>query len=392
MKNNFAIRKRQVESILYLMITFLPLSSIANYFHNRIEFTYLYTISSIITLYIFYKYKKKKQISKIAKQILILLYIIFFSFLILGDQRSFDIFWVLTLPLIVVTIENYKNLKKWLYLFLFLLILSLVLSYLDLEIISYDSFALWSLLWAGIFISYMSYDYKRNQNDLKKQIKEYQNNLEKKVEKATEKILDLNTDLEETQKEIIQRLGTLGEYRSNETGAHVYRVGLYSKKLALLAGLDEHTAEQLNLTAPLHDIGKVGIEDSILNKAGKLTNQEFTIMKAHSKIGAAILSNSKKPLIQMACEIAGGHHEKWDGSGYPRGLKKEEIPLSARIVAIADVFDALFSKRVYKEKWNLTEIENFFKENSSFHFDPKLCDLFLQNIDQFRNIYNENPN
>tara|TARA_B100001063_G_scaffold165010_1_gene153929 strand:- start:9843 stop:10433 length:591 start_codon:yes stop_codon:yes gene_type:complete len=196
MKNNFAIRKRQVESILYLMITFLPLSSIANYFHNRIEFTYLYTISSIITLYIFYKYKKKKQISKIAKQILILLYIIFFSFLILGDQRSFDIFWVLTLPLIVVTIENYKNLKKWLYLFLFLLILSLVLSYLDLEIISYDSFALWSLLWAG---------------------------------------------------------------------------------------LDEHTAEQLNLTAPLHDIGKVGIEDSILNKPGKLTNQEFTIMKAHSK-------------------------------------------------------------------------------------------------------------
>lgn len=289
-----------------------------------------------------------------------------------------------------VMIDKYKNIKKWLILFLSLLFLSLILTYSNLEMINYDSFALWSLLWAGIFMSYMSYDYKRTQSILRKEILKYQNNLEIKVAKATKEILDLNKDLEETQKEIIQRLGTLGEFRSNETGTHVVRVGLYSKKLALLYGFDEERAEQLNITAPLHDIGKVGIEDSILNKPGKLTDEEFTIMKAHSKIGESILANSDKPLIKMAYEIAGSHHEKFDGSGYPRGLKADEIPITARIVAIADVFDALCSKRVYKEAWTQKAIKDFFKENSGTHFDPELISLFLDNIDGFLEINSQN--
>ena len=390
MKNEFVIRTKQISNILYLMLIFLPLSSIANYYNERIEFTYLYLISAIITIYIFVEHKKNKNIDKIAKYILSLLYIIFFSFLFLGEQLTFDIFWVLVLPMVAVMIDKYKNIKKWLLLFLFLLFLSLGLSYTNFEIINYDSFALWSLVWAGIFMSYMSYDYKKTQNTLRKEIEKYQNNLKEKVKKATKEILDLNQDLEETQKEIIQRLGTLGEYRSNETGAHVVRVGLYSKKLALLYGVEEEIAEQLNLTAPLHDIGKVGIEDSILNKPGKLTDEEFIIMKAHSKIGESILAKSNKPLIQMAYEIAGGHHEKYDGSGYPRGLKAKQIPLSARIVAIADVFDALCSKRVYKSAWSIKEIKEFFRENSGTHFDPELTSLFLENIDDFFQINKQN--
>ena len=390
MKNEFVIREKQISNILYLMLIFLPLSSIANYYNNRIEFTYLYLISTLVTIYIFIKHRKKTNINITSKYVLFLLYIIFFSFLFLGEQLTFDIFWVLVLPMVAVMIERYKNLSKWLYLFLFLLIFALALSYTKIEIVNYDSFALWSLLWAGILMSYMAYDYKKTQTVLRKELEKYQNNLETRVKDATKEILALNQDLEETQKEIIQRLGTLGEFRSNETGAHVVRVGLYSKKLALLYGLDEEIAEQLNLTAPLHDIGKVGIEDSILNKPGKLSDEEFTIMKAHSRIGESILAKSNKPLIQMAYEIAGGHHEKYDGSGYPRGLKGDEIPLSARIVAIADVFDALCSKRVYKSAWSIKEIEEFFRENSASHFDPELTSLFLENIDDFFKINQEN--
>ena len=384
------VREKQTLNILYLMLIFLPLSSLANYLNNRVEFTYLYLISTLLTIYIFYGYKKKNRNNKTSAYILSLLYTIFFSFLFLGEQNTFDIFWVLVLPMLSVMIDKYKNIKKWLILFLSLLFLSLLLTYSNLEMINYDSFALWSLLWAGIFMSYMSYDYKRTQNILRKEILKYQNNLEVKVAKATKEILDLNKDLEETQKEIIQRLGTLGEFRSNETGTHVVRVGLYSKKLALLYGFDEERAEQLNITAPLHDIGKVGIEDSILNKPGKLTDEEFTIMKAHSKIGESILANSDKPLIKMAYEIAGSHHEKFDGSGYPRGLKADEIPITARIVAIADVFDALCSKRVYKEAWTQKAIKDFFKENSGTHFDPELISLFLDNIDGFLEINSQN--
>jgi len=370
------------------MILFLPLSSIANYFNDRPQFTLLYSIASIFTVILFFNLKKINNNNKVAKYMLLLLFTIFFSFLFLGNQNSFDIFWVLVLPLVTIMIESYKNTKKWLIGFIVLLLISLIISYTKL--VNYDSFAIWSLLWAGIFVSYMSFHYKKSQNILENEIYDYQKNLEKKVDIATKEIQILNNDLEETQKEIIQRLGTLGEFRSNETGAHVIRVGLYSKKLALLYGLSEELSEQINLTAPLHDIGKVGIEDSILNKPAKLTQEEYETMKKHTSIGELILSNSNKPLIQMACEIASGHHEKYDGSGYPKGLKGEFIPLSARIVAIADVFDALYSKRVYKKSWSKEDIKDYFIENKAVHFDPELVTLFLDNFDEFVNIYDKN--
>ncbi len=388
MENQEKIRGQEIRSILFLMILFLPLSSIANYFNDRPQFTLLYSIASIFTVILFFNLKKINNNNKVAKYMLLLLFTIFFSFLFLGNQNSFDIFWVLVLPLVTIMIESYKNTKKWLIGFIVLLLISLIISYTKL--VNYDSFAIWSLLWAGIFVSYMSFHYKKSQNILENEIYDYQKNLEKKVDIATKEIQILNNDLEETQKEIIQRLGTLGEFRSNETGAHVIRVGLYSKKLALLYGLSEELSEQINLTAPLHDIGKVGIEDSILNKPAKLTQEEYETMKKHASIGELILSNSNKPLIQMACEIASGHHEKYDGSGYPKGLKGEFIPLSARIVAIADVFDALYSKRVYKKSWSKEDIKDYFMENKAVHFDPELVTLFLDNFDEFVNIYDKN--
>ncbi len=388
MENQEKIRGQEIRSILFLMILFLPLSSIANYFNDRPQFTLLYSIASIFTVILFFNLKKINNNNKVAKYMLLILFTIFFSFLFLGNQNSFDIFWVLVLPLVTIMIESYKNTKKWLIGFIVLLLISLIISYTKL--VNYDSFAIWSLLWAGIFVSYMSFHYKKSQNILENEIYDYQKNLEKKVDIATKEIQILNNDLEETQKEIIQRLGTLGEFRSNETGAHVIRVGLYSKKLALLYGLSEELSEQINLTAPLHDIGKVGIEDSILNKPAKLTQEEYETMKKHASIGELILSNSNKPLIQMACEIASGHHEKYDGSGYPKGLKGEFIPLSARIVAIADVFDALYSKRVYKKSWSKEDIKDYFMENKAVHFDPELVTLFLDNFDEFVNIYDKN--
>ncbi len=135
--------------------------------------------------------------------------------------------------------------------------------------------------------------------------------------------------------------------------------------------------------APMHDIGKIAIPEEILNKPGKLTPEEFDIMKTHATAGYSLLCKSEKRMIVAAAEVAYGHHEKWDGTGYPRGLSGEDIPLYARIVAIADVFDALGNDRCYKKAWELPQILEFFKEQRGKHFDPRLMEIFLQNVDLF---------
>lgn len=197
------------------------------------------------------------------------------------------------------------------------------------------------------------------------------------------KMVELNQEIEETQKEIIYAMGEIGETRSKETGNHVKRVALYSEKLALLYGLDTQTANKLKMASPMHDIGKVGIEDAILNAPRKLNEAEFEIMKTHAQLGYNMLKYSNKPILQAAAIVAGEHHEKWDGSGYPRGLKEEEIHIFGRITAVADVFDALGSERVYKKAWKIEDIVNLFKEQSGKHFEPKLVTLLLENLDTF---------
>ena len=196
-------------------------------------------------------------------------------------------------------------------------------------------------------------------------------------------LMELNEAIEETQREVIYAMGEIGETRSKETGHHVKRVALYSKELALLYGLSEEEANKLHMASPMHDIGKVGIQDAILNAPRKLDADEFEIMKTHAKLGYDMLKHSNKPILQAAAIVASEHHEKWDGSGYPNATKGENIHIYGRITAIADVFDALGSDRVYKKAWSLEDILELFENEKGKHFDPKLVELFLNNLNRF---------
>lgn len=199
----------------------------------------------------------------------------------------------------------------------------------------------------------------------------------------------LYNEIEETQKEILFIMGEIGESRSEETGNHVKRVAQYSYILALASGLSEEQAELLKIASPMHDIGKVGIPDAILQKPAKLTNEEFEFMKTHTTIGYSLLKNSKRRIIKTAAIIAHQHHEKWDGTGYPQGLKGEEIHLFARITAIADVFDALSSERAYKKAWELDRIIQLFQEEKGKQFDPHLVDIFLEQLPEILQVKNK---
>lgn len=200
-------------------------------------------------------------------------------------------------------------------------------------------------------------------------------------------------DVIDTQKEVVYTMGAIGESRSKETGNHVKRVANYSYTLAILAGISEEDAELLKLASPMHDIGKVGIPDSILNKPGKLTVDEFKVMMTHSELGYEMLKNSKREILKTSAIVAYEHHEKWDGSGYPRALKGEDIHIYGRITAICDVFDALGSDRCYKKAWELDKILDLLRDGRAQHFDPTLIDLFLNNLNLFletRDKYKDN--
>ncbi|MEI8658347.1 HD domain-containing phosphohydrolase [Vibrio sp. Hal054] len=186
--------------------------------------------------------------------------------------------------------------------------------------------------------------------------------------------------LRETQIDLIQRLGRAAEYKDNETGMHVQRMSHYTKILAMALGMEEDHAEELRMATTMHDIGKIGIPDSILLKPGKLDEQEFAEMKKHVVIGGNILSNPRSTLISLAYKVATAHHEKWDGSGYPNGLVGDAIPIEGRIAAIADVFDALTSERPYKTAWSIEEAIEFLESQSGKHFDPQLVQLFIEQL------------
>ncbi|WP_068830722.1 HD domain-containing phosphohydrolase [Pseudomonas sp. BMS12] len=187
-------------------------------------------------------------------------------------------------------------------------------------------------------------------------------------------------ELRQTRLQIVQRLGLAAEYKDNETGLHVIRMSHYAYLLAKAAGFDEVAADDLLNAAPMHDVGKIGIPDAILQKNGKLDEAEWQVMRQHAQIGADIIGEHPSGLLQMARTVALSHHEKWDGSGYPNGLAGEEIPLVGRIVAIADVFDALTSVRPYKPAWPVAEAVDLLRRESGRHFDPELVELFLSQL------------
>jgi len=198
--------------------------------------------------------------------------------------------------------------------------------------------------------------------------------------------INLQKEIEDTQKEVVFTMGAIGETRSKETGDHVKRVADYSYLLAKLAGLDEDDANILKMASPMHDIGKVGIPDNILNKPGKLTSEEFEIIKTHSTLGYEMLKNSNREILKTSAIVAHEHHEKWDGTGYPRGLCGEDIHIYGRITSIVDVFDALGHSRCYKKAWELDRIYDLFMQEKGIHFDPNLIDLFFENKEKFLEI------
>jgi response regulator RpfG family c-di-GMP phosphodiesterase len=198
--------------------------------------------------------------------------------------------------------------------------------------------------------------------------------------------LHLNKELFDAQLEMVYLLAGAAETRSRETANHVRRVGLYAELLGRSYGVGEAECAQLKFAAPLHDIGKIGIPDQILNKPGPHSETEMRTMRTHADLGAQMLQTSKRPLMRLAAQIASEHHENWDGSGYPRGLKGKEISLAGRITSLADVFDALGSDRCYKQAWSDDEIKSFIRAQSGVKFEPRLVELLHERFDELKAI------
>ncbi len=201
----------------------------------------------------------------------------------------------------------------------------------------------------------------------------------------------LREEIQGTQHDMVYMLGEAIETRSRETGQHVRRVAEYCYMIALGIGLSVRDAEIVRIAAPLHDFGKIGIPDSILHKPEKLNGDEWVTMKTHSEIGMEMLGKSDREILKAAAIIAGQHHEKWDGSGYPNGLSGEDIHLFGRICAMADVFDALGSKRCYKEAWPKEDVLSYIREQRGLHFDPEIADWVLDNVEQMSEVRRKYP-
>ncbi|WP_173468158.1 HD-GYP domain-containing protein [Fibrobacter succinogenes] len=208
-----------------------------------------------------------------------------------------------------------------------------------------------------------------------------------KLERYAKQLERKADELKSAHMELIRILGEVSEFRSHEVGDHIHRVAEISLKLARYMGLPSEQQELIFYAAPLHDLGKVGIPDVVLNKAGKLTPEEYERMKAHSIIGRTLLRDSKTDLLCMASDIAGCHHERWDGTGYPDRLKGEEIPLAARICAVADVLDALSSPRCYKPAWPEEQVKEEMQRSRGSYFQPELVDILMDHWDEFYSCY-----
>lgn len=211
-----------------------------------------------------------------------------------------------------------------------------------------------------------------------------------KLKKAYEDLEEAHRQIRESHMEMILNLAIAAEYKDPDTGSHILRISDYAAEVARALGLPNEEVEILRYASPMHDIGKLGIPDKILQKPGRLDPDEWEIMKQHPLIGARIFQNSKSPLLKAASQIALSHHEQYDGSGYPYGLKGEEIPLYGRIVTMVDIFDAIVSKRCYKSAASFREGMDYVKKLAGTHLDPKLVDVFVGIEDRIRTLYEAN--
>jgi putative two-component system response regulator len=200
------------------------------------------------------------------------------------------------------------------------------------------------------------------------------------------RVMEQTLEIRASREEVALRLISASEHRDNETGAHVRRIGLFAAEMGRILNWNEDQVECIRAAAPMHDIGKIGVPDRILQKDGALTEEEWIIMKTHTTMGANILRDSTVPFIQMGARIAACHHEKWDGSGYPNGVAGAKIPLEARITCLVDIYDALTHRRVYKVPWAEPDVLEYLRQHATKLFDPHLVQTFFDQFDRFRQI------
>jgi len=228
-----------------------------------------------------------------------------------------------------------------------------------------------------------------NEMMAEEQLKKVQRELQSHRQHLKNTVRDRTRRLWKSQMEVVSRLARAAEFRDNKTGTHLTKISRYCKVIGRAAGLPKVANTLLYLASPMHDIGKIGISDTIHQKPGKLTSGEFDQMKAHCDIGASLLSGDNSDLLRVARSIAISHHERWDGNGYPNGLSQDSIPLSGRITAICDVFDALTSDRPYKRAWPVDHAITEIKKGKGSHFDPDLVTLFMNNINEIKGIHQQ---
>ena len=374
--------------LLWVNLVFLFLAIVANIILARWPLLLAHSVAFFaLAIILLSTYKSKIELVQHAYLAVMFLY--FFSFFWVGDPESYDLFWLTLFPAMAAfVLEHERQLLGWHLSFLMGLIAVIALTLVAPQQLEYTPFIIGNLIFATSFISLIAWFNFRFKIQLQRTQLGFQKQLQTRVEQATETISKLNDQLEASQRDVVLRLGEICEVRSKETGQHVQRVSEYSRYLAELAGLNEQEIDIIHDAAPLHDVGKVAIEDAILNKPGKYNEYEYSIMRQHAQIGYELLKTSKQPLLQAAAVIARDHHEWWNGQGYPNQISGENIHIYGRIVAIADVFDALSFERVYKPAWPDDKIYTFFEQQLGQQFDPRLGKLFLDHYIEFMALRN----
>lgn len=345
----------------------------------RFELMSVYTICNIILLYFINTTKQYNR--RILNAVLVLALIVFSTTMVIYPTNEIRVMWYFFTTMIAYFVGGRKTGN--------IVAVASVLILYSINIIfdlQFSGVTLTNIFIGTLFISQLSNYFVSILDENEKELYNYQNNLEEMIEEGLKEIASLNDEITDTQKEVVFTMGAIGESRSKETGNHVKRVAEYSKLIALKYGLPEEEAELLRMASPMHDIGKVAIPDAILKKPARFTPEEFDIMKTHAQLGHEMLKYSKRPILNTASIVAHEHHERWDGKGYPRGLSGEDIHIYGRITSLADVFDALGSKRVYKDAWSDEKIFALFKEERGKQFDPKIVDIFFENLDEFLKI------
>ncbi|AHF00359.1 phosphohydrolase [Thiomicrospira aerophila AL3] len=385
--------RRALIKLLQLNLVFLLLAIIGNLLFDRLLLAAVHTLALVILTVLLWA-ARETELSRIEHAYLLTMFIYFFSFFWL-KLEAFDLIWLTLFPAMAAfVVQTNKRLLQWLVSFQAGLLAVLVIVSQQWLGLAYSPFLVGNLMFASIFISMLAWYNFNYKTKLIAAQQAFNSHLELRVAEATQTIAQLNQDLEASQRDVVLRLGEICEVRSKETGQHVQRVSEYSRFLAGLYGLDATDINLLHDAAPLHDVGKVAIPDAILNKPGRYTDAEFAIMREHANIGYNLLKTSNQPLLKMAAIIARDHHEWWNGQGYPNQLTGENISIYGRIVAIADVFDALSFERVYKPAWSDEKIYSYFEQHLGTQFDPTLCQLFLDYYAEFiklRNKFSQEP-